>query len=314
MRRPLDDGVDQAPLPGLLGAHEEVALEAVTDSPFLLAATKKILEVLSDPSSAAAMAMAKEHVAKLTLNRTLMARGRASVYLLYCEYALRDPKSQVAETFTQTGTGFVVSADGKLLTAKRVIQPWKFDRQVALLRAREHLELDEKSYKLWAWPVDASVLSPAGQLDPQGAFMTDKQTLKVLKVPEDRMHEEEFHDPESGYSGPVTLHVSGEDDAAVLQLVGGKFQTLPLAQTGGNANPGTETVLLGFPYGMSQAKAMPQLVSVKVTKTGNLLSLDHQISPGESGAPLLSEDGGVVALAGEGNQATPIQAYLNLLQ
>jgi len=135
-----------------IAVSEKVPLQMFSDNPLLKLAAGEILKMLADPSSAAAVALAKEHLAKLDLDRKVSSLGESSLYLIYCEFALRDPKTGVTEKFTQSGTGFLVSPEGKLLTSKRVIQPWKFDPQAAFLREKHGLELEESSYRLIAWP------------------------------------------------------------------------------------------------------------------------------------------------------------------
>jgi S1-C subfamily serine protease len=292
---------------------QQVPLHLFSGNPLLQMAANKILDTLSDPASTAAVKLAKEHLEKLARDRTLEALGRASVYLLYCEYTLRDPKTGAAEKFSEIGTGFVVGVHGEILTAKRVIQPWKFDPQIAFLLSHAHLDLDQKTYKVWAWPADVRVLTADGQPDFENALSTDQQTLKVLKTAPDRAESREYRDPDSGASGRVTLQAPGENDLALLQLTGNNFHVLALADPGMELSQALAGTLLGFPFGLSQAQNNLQLVFVNATRQGSRISLDHQLNPGESGAPLLTPDGKVVGMAGESNLCTPIAAWRALI-
>ncbi len=294
--------------------REEVPLQMFSGNPFMQMAATKVLETLSDPSSAAAIALAREHLGKLTENRKLASLGHASVYLLYCEYSLRNPKTQTAEKFSQSGTGFVVSTEGKLLTAKRVIQPWKFDPQVAFLMERYHLEFNPHSYKLRAWPVGVQVLSPNGQPDSQAASSLENQTLKVLKTAPDIMQKQDYQDPDSGERVTLNLHAPGANDVALLELVGSNFQALPYADPSTQLGPDLKTALLGFPFGLTRAQASPELVYVKAAASGPLITLEHPLNPGESGAPLLTPEGKVLALAGGTNECIPIETTRTLIQ
>jgi len=295
-------------------ANEEVPLQMFSGNPLLQMAANKILDTLSDPSATAAMALAREHLAKLAAERALASLGRASLYLLYCEYVLRNPKTGAAEKFAQSGTGFVVGADGKLLTAKCVIQPWKFDPQIAFLMKRHHLELDEKSYELSAWPAGARVASADGQLDFKAAFRTTEKTLRVVKTLPDRMEKQDYQDPDTGEEATLSVHIPGENDAAVLRLVGSTAQPLPLADSGTKPAPGLKTALLGFPFGLSQAQAEPKPIFVQVVVEGSLVRLEHQLNPGESGAPLLTPDGKVLAFCGSTRECIPTEAVRNLIR
>ena len=119
--------------------NEQVPLNLFQGNPILHMTADKILDTLADPSSAAAIGMAKEHLEKARLEKTLGDKVNPALYLVYTEYTVRDPKSKASEQFSQFGTGFVVSADGKLLTSERVIAPWKFDPAVDFLIERQHL-------------------------------------------------------------------------------------------------------------------------------------------------------------------------------
>ena len=293
--------------------NEEVPLEMFSDSPLLKMAATKVLDILSDPSTSAAISLAKEHVAQLTRERTLSSLGRGSVYLIYCEYALRNPKTGTSEKFTQAGTGFVVSADGKLLTAKRVIQPWKFDPQIAFLMNRYHLELETKSYKLAAWPAGARVLAANGQPDFQTAPSDGPQSLQVVKTAPDRFEKTNYRDPESGESATLDLDTPAENDVALLQLRGDKFQPLALADSANSITPNFQATLIAYPYGLSQSEAAPKLIAVKATRQGAVIKLDQGLIPGESGAPLVNAEGKVLGLAGGSNLCVPIENLRGLI-
>jgi len=304
-------GAKQLVLP--VKMNEEIQMTFLPDSPFMQMAAKKILDTLSDPTAPSAVALAKEHLAQLDAERTLSSIGSNSLYLIFCEYTLRNPQTKATQTFVQSGTGFVVSPDGKLLTAKRVIQPWKFDPQVALLMKRSHLELDAKSYKLSAWPAGAQVLLPDGKFDFQTAASTDRQTLKVLRTAPDQIKKQNYRDPDSGASATLDLDVTGSDDAALLQLSGAHFAPLEFADFTVQTSHDIKTALLSFPYGLSQPLAVPKLAFVKTTVAGSLITLDQSLNTGESGAPLLTPDGKVLAFAGGAKECIPIAAISSLI-
>lgn len=293
--------------------NEEVPLEMFSDSPLLKMAAMKVLDVLSDPTASAAASIAREHAAKLARERTLSSLARRSVFMLYCEYALRNPKTGTTEKFTQAGTGFLVSEDGKLLTAKRVIQPWKFDPQIAFLISRYHLELDDKSYKLAAWPAGSRVLGPDGRPDFQSASSKEKHTLEVLKTAPDRFEKVPYQDSESGESATLTLGTEGANDLAILQLRGEGFEPLALASSAGAVTPDLLATLVAFPYGLSKAEADPSLIAVKATRQPEAITLDRALEPGESGAPLLDAEGKVLGLAGGSKQCIPVEGLRALI-
>jgi len=297
-----------------VGLNEEVPLQMFSGNPLLQMAANRILDTLADPSSTAALKLAKERLAKVSQDRTLVSSGRASLYLLYCEYTLRDPKTGAAEKFSQSGTGWVASAEGKLLTAKRVIEPWKFDPQIAFLMQRGKLKVESKSVRLAAWPAGAPVLAPDGHPDLQAALRTDNQTLRVVKTAADRMEKQDYEDPDSGEKATLSLHAPGENDVAVLQLAASNLQPLAFAEPAGPIGPEAKTALFGFPFGMSQSQAEPKPLWVKAAPEGAWLKLERALNPGESGAPLLSPEGKVLALCGGLTECIPIEMARKLIQ
>jgi S1-C subfamily serine protease len=293
--------------------NEEVPLQMFSGNPLLQMTAGKILDTLAEPSSAAALVLARERLQKMMEDQTLTSSGRPSLYLLYCEYVVRDPKTGAAEKFSQSGTGFVVSSDGKLLTAKRVIEPWKFDPQIALFIERDHLKVDAKSTRLAAWPAGATVLGADGQPDFQAALSSEANTLKVLKTASDRMQKQDYQDPDSGEKATLNLHLAGENDVAVLQVVGSGFQPLAMAESGAKLTAEVKAALFGFPFGLSQVQADPKHIWVKGTPEGTSIKLERTLNPGESGAPLVSPEGKALALCGGPSECTPLEMVRGLI-
>jgi len=290
--------------------NETMPFQFLPDNPLMQTAAKQIIDTICDPTSATGLALAAEHLAKLTQQSSLSGLAQSAVYLIYCEYALENPQTHGAEKFAQSGTGFVVTADGKLLTAKRVIQPWKFDPQVALLMKSQHVTLVDKSYKLAAWPVGAAVLTPDGQLNFQSARASDQNSLRVLKSAPDQMTTQNYRDPDSGESAVVEVHATGDADLALLQISGSGFQPLGLEEAGA-VSLGAPGAMVSFPFGLSQPLATPKLTMIK---TSQPIALDQPLNPGEAGAPLIGADGKVLAMAGEAHECIAADALRRLLQ
>jgi len=293
--------------------NEQVPLNLFQGNPLLRLMADKVLDTLSDPTSAAAVNMAREHLAKMHLDETLGGKVKPALYLLYTQYSVRDPKTKAAEQFSQVGTGVVVSSDGKLVTTKRVVEPWKFDPQVDFLIEHQHLELDRTSVETCAWPAGAQVLGTDGQPDLQSGFSTGKQSLKILRMPPDEMVEQSYRDPDSEESAMLHLHAEGTSDLAVLQLAGTSFQPLELPGPAATLPADSKLTLCSYPFGTSQPRSAPRLLSIQVSSQGGRLDMEHKADPGESGAPLLDADGKVVALAASANQCIPVQAVQKLI-
>jgi hypothetical protein len=292
---------------------EYVAMNLFQGNPLLKSMADKIMDTLADPSSAAAVSMAKERLARLHQNQTVGRAVKPALYLLYTEYEIYDPKSKVAEKLCQSGAGFLVSTDGKILTTKRVIAPWKFDPQVIYQLQQQHLEMDKNSVKIYAWPAGTPVTASDGQRDFHSALSTEKQTLWVLETPPDQMAEQDYQDPESVEPRKVNLHIEGDADLALLQITGTSFHPLSFQDAAAGFSDASKLVLCSYPFGVSQSRTDPRLLSVKGDLRGTVLTMDHEVDPGESGAPLVNGDGKVVALAASRNQCISIQTARRLM-
>ena len=293
--------------------NEQISLNLFQGNPFLKLAADKIMDALADPSSGAAATMAKEHLDRLHQNQTVGSAVKPALYLLYTEYEIHDPKSKAAEKFSQAGAGFLVSADGKMLTTKRVIAPWKFDPQVAFLLQRQHLEMDKNSVKTYAWPAGTQVTGADGLPEFKSALSTEKQTLKILQTPPDQMADQNYLDPDSNSQSKISLHTEGEADLALLQITGTGFQPLSLQDAAAGVPDNSKLVLGSYPFGVSQSQTDPRLLTVTGNLRGSNITMDHQVDPGESGAPLLNADGKVVGLAASANQCISIQPARKLM-
>jgi hypothetical protein len=194
-----------------------------------------------------------------------------------------------------------------------VVAPWKFDPQVAFLIEHGHLEADKDSVKTYAWPAGAQALTADGQPNFQSALSTDKQTLKILLTPPDQIGQQDYQDPDSGEQVTLHLHAEGESDLALLQLGGTGFHPLSLEDSAANLAGNPKLVLCSYPFGVNQPQTDPRLLRVQVEPQGAAVVMEHQLDPGESGAPLLDADGKVVALAASANQCIPIQAARKLI-
>jgi hypothetical protein len=291
--------------------NETVPISLFQGNPLVKMAADTILDSLSNPASAAAVNMAKEHLAKLHIHDAISGKVKPALYLLDTTYQVTDPKSQASEQFSQSGTGFLVSADGKMLTTKRVIQPWKFDPQVDFLIEHQQLRLDPASVKTCAWPAGAQVLGADGQPNAGTALCTDKQSLKILATAPDQLAEQSYLDPDSGEKATLHLHTEGIADVAVLQITGGNLQ--PLAIPDASAAPPTSLVLCSYALGISQPLTVPRLLSVPISAQNGALTMQHTADPGESGAPLLDADGKVAALATSANNCISIQDARKLI-
>lgn len=305
---------------------EQVPADLFPGQSLLGSGLVSILTTLSNPFSSAAGALARERQDKAETARSLEAIGQHSVCLLYCEYVLRDPKTHKAQTLSQYGTGIVIGSSGKnwrILTAKRVIEPWKFEPPVAFLMQHENLELDRSGYRLALWPSGSTVMNADGGPDFATALGKSPGTLNLARAATDQLESAEYQDPDSGARATLSLAAAGSNDLAVLDLSGGSLEPVDLTGATDQAAspPGTsgplQATLLGFPFALSQMTAKPQAAPVQVTAgggAGRLLKVNHSLNPGEAGAPLVDRDGRILAICGDTSECIPIQTAIEIIK
>jgi hypothetical protein len=300
-----------------LDMDQTIPMHAFADEPMIQSAVLRLLDVLSTPYSIGATALAKQHEERLSTARTLAAAAAGRVFLVYCGYSVRNPRTHDVQRYAQSGTAFLIDAEGTLLTAKRVVQPWKFDPQILSLISQSGYELDPKVYRLAAWPIDARVMTAKGELDLTEALTTDRHTLELWKLPADLM------EPKTAASGAnpaemPSVHADGANDLALLKIVGQATTATPLASASDGETP-SSAVLLGFPFGTDQERARLQQGNVTLEPppgagSPDLVRLARELNPGESGGPLVSADGKVIAVCAGSKTCVPMATALRSLE
>jgi hypothetical protein len=146
------------------------------------------------------------------------------------------------------------------------------------------------------------------------AASSEKGTLKLLKTAPDRVQKKDYQDPDSGERATLELEAEGENNLALLQLAGANFKPLAFADSVSQTGEAAPKALFGFPFGLSQPQADPRAVDVQATTENGAVTLERLLNPGEAGAPLLTAEGKVLAIASGAKQCVSIQAARKLIQ
>ena len=299
-----------------LDLDQTIPMHAFRDEPMIQSAVLRLLDFLSAPYSVGAAALAKQREEKLNRARTLKNAAVGRLFLVYCGYSLRNRKTHDVQRYSESGTAFLVDAEGALLTAKRVVQPWKFNPQVASLMAGSGYELDPNAYRIAAWPADAQVLDAKGELNLTNALSNIRHRLELWKIPADVMELKP-----AGGANPaemVSVHAEGASDLAWLKIISPVNAVTPLPPASQGETP-TVATLMGFPFGTNQERASLQQATVTFephppADSPDLVRLARSVIPGESGGPMVTADGKVIAICGGPKTCIPFAAALRSLE
>ena len=214
--------------------------------------------------------------------------------------------ARAGEVVTQQtfGSGFFVS-DGRLaLSARHVLFPWHYDRELQVLVALGLARVREQTVTWSIWLADTQVLagedaSGAPRFDAETAWSSrsEDRTVRHVYSPPIEFTEEWVEAPVGAVSIPIP--VPGSDDVAVLELMQlvEPLVTLVIAEQG--AEPLDEALAVGYPFSrLEDGRAAPQGVTGFVRRvTEQVLELDTALNPGLSGGPILNRDGDVIGMA-----------------
>ncbi len=225
-------------------------------------------------------------------------RAAPCVFLLHCTFDYRVVSGTPGELETGTGwgSGFLVSPDGLLITNKHVLQPWKFDPDLASMLAAHDIEL-VGSPRIYAWPCGERCMSPEGTpLLSRAYSSTGSRRLRVAGFAPDALRP--IVRDSLGRITEPPLHELDNNDLALLQLDGGPYPWLPLAAPG-RVRKLDRVMTLGYPRGQrglesGVAQTSPSLGTVR--KAEDTIHITASIIPGNSGGPLMDERGEVIGV------------------
>lgn len=254
-------------------------------------------------------------------------RHEKALYLVYCRYEVRrkpdadaslPPAPQHLQGF---GTGFCVSPEGHIVTNKHVVKPWLFARARAELD-RQQLEVKrdpvtgQEAAVYAVWPDGTRVVSTVDRRSLQFSFGFNNlqlMNLSLLATAPDEMKSfttEIEVDGQKRHTNVYAHDPESLNDVAVLKITplpGETLPFMPLATTAdierlrkGGAGMFTPILVMGYPRGTTVleegiANQSPTIGFIR--KVERTLHLDASISPGNSGGPVLNDEGVVLGIA-----------------
>jgi S1-C subfamily serine protease len=252
--------------------------------------------------------IAQDRKETVAVSKQVTAGTDAAVVLVYCQYTLSNQ-----ENYDSHGTGFIVSPDGKVVTSKQVVEPWKFDPDIAAFIKVADLKLVKRD--IYVWRLDSKVRQGADAINLQAAAGTAAGTLTLLKVAPDDLENQTYTREDTKEKIAIKVHRADSDsNLALLQIKGGSFPNLKVNASAGGSEvaPGAAVLVSGYPLGVEQGVAKPELLRASLAQFGNMIKIDKPITRGFKGAPLLLPDGSVIGVVVSESYCIPIRTVMKL--
>ncbi len=277
--------------------------------------TQHVLELIQDPllhvdaavqEGLSRFLVSLEDMLPDTRMAALAEQYRGSVALVLVAIHLEVQGQRKSVGFS-TGTAFLVSSDGYLLTNRHVVAPWLGNKKIRqAFNAARSLGLPIKmDYDLYLW-FDGDTafrrLPGLGSDNPEDIFMLAQAYHSKAPTGQKRVEI-------AGVKPfPVDLadRLKGlKDDAAVLRvsLVPDGAVPIPLRrfEPGQTIGSGESIFAMGFPYGhasISDIRAVSRQTNGIVTRVfGNEIAINADIHSGNSGGPVIDKDGFAIGIA-----------------
>lgn len=231
-------------------------------------------------------------------------RNRNSILFIRTDYQVRFLPTEEVRDLTAFGTGFFISPEGVGMTARHVIHPWRFSRQLRALETLGLAEVLPESLRVTMWPTEAQVTDPnveGGPYHTDNGYRTNgrRPDIHILYTAPLEEAVEQVALPLGLVD--VSIPKLGGSDLLVFQVLdfSRRFSYVRLADGTEPVSPLDEIMVLGYPLSrLANGMAMPQPSRGRVRHVGrDFLELDSPMHPGNSGGPILNRRGQAVGLA-----------------
>ena len=234
----------------------------------------------------------------------IFVKSRNAMLFIRTEYVVRLLLTGQEQTLQAYGTGFFISPDGVALTAQHVIYPWRYEKPLQASVQAGMVEVLEDRVQITAWPTDVRVTED-GDEEPRFLFENgyrlggDSREIDLLASG----HYVTMPDYISTPVGVVEIALPklGRGDWVMFKVrdSGRSFAHLSFAGRVPGSAPLDEVLVMGYPLSrLAQGYAEPSPSRGRVRRSGpEVLELDSPLHPGNSGGPILNQDGRVIGLA-----------------
>ncbi len=229
-------------------------------------------------------------------------------------FNLKDPRGR-ERSVECLSSGFRIS-DTDFLLPRSLVEPWRYDPELAVAVQHNHFTIDRKSYDLWVWPAGAKLREGEADLDSRQAQLLSRGQIRIVNQPS--------AEPESILSAqqgtrPRNLKLlkrEGPTNLVLLEFTSRDGQ-VPVSRTPPPADPGKngwdQIAVFRFPEGVGSDRVRPDLVLLSGRRQGTRITLGSMIDYSGWGAPLITPEG-VVGIVQTESAAIPLDEALRAVK
>jgi len=205
--------------------------------------------------------------------------------------------------FACTGPGFRVSSS-RFVLLKELVEPWKFDPEMADAIKDDHFKVAPGSYELSVWGAD-QLAGASGDAAPAGR--QSQGQISVLNKPAD---DEDTVLVPRAQGHPKKVQVHRRDSSAnfvLLEFTGagpGGSTTGMRISTDDKQTSWDSVAVFRFPGGAERKQPRPDLIFVAASKESPKLHLAASVDASAWGAPLISPQGVIGVIQSETSAVT----------
>ena len=290
--------------------HQEVQLN-VPDNTLLQSIMPRALGAAE--LAVSALSSLKEGVLRRTSGwRDELWRDFApSLLLTYVRFTVRT-KSGERIPFEFTGTGYRISPN-QFVVCKSLVEPWKFDPDVASALKFGGLSLDRSGYEMSVWPINARLRDDSNQLMNSTGFRLGQGDFRRIYQPSDANASFYALQP-AGRPKKIALHKRDSTGNLVLfEFRNSPPFSGPIKKSSEDSKSWDRVAIFRFPGGINERQARADLVFVPASSSGAKITLGTPLDTSAIGSPVITQDG-IIGLLQDHAAAVPLDEVFKTLK
>jgi len=184
----------------------------------------------------------------------------------------------------------VATAPDLVLVPREVIEPWKFDTDIADALNSKNFSLDKSSYDLWLWPA-AAALRKSGERNADAALRLSTKQFSVIKMPDSDEHKIRALE-DNGKTRKISVAKRDSSSDLALLRIARPVQTLDALPAADSATKEWDSVaLFRFRDGLRGNSADPELIIMPAKRNGTRIELGELVDDSVFGSPIVASEG-----------------------